>query len=128
MYVDYLTEEDKTFGRNVWETLRHQTGFPAVGSLWLYEPDSGSWNLVIASPRVDEIGARDAYRELAVVIQNVPSKGNQFLKLRLVGLHDPTYTALRSVFGSTASVDGALLGDTMVNGVFVEGAYLYEVR
>jgi hypothetical protein len=97
------------------------------GALWVFDPDSEKWNLVIASPRVEQIGVRDAYRELAAIIAHVPARDSQWLQLRLVGPSDPTYNALRSVFGETFSTEGARLNHSMVNGVFVEDAYL-EVR
>jgi hypothetical protein len=123
-----LTEEDKDFGKRVWETLRAQQTFPVRGALWLFDPDSEKWNLVIASPRVEQIGVRDTYRELAAIIADVPARDSQWLQLQLVGPSDPTYNALRSAFGETFSTEGGRLNHSMVNGVFVEHAYLYEVR
>jgi hypothetical protein len=38
------------------------------------------------------------------------------------------YQALRSVFGETASVEGARLGNTLVGGRSIDEAYLYEIR
>jgi hypothetical protein len=38
------------------------------------------------------------------------------------------YEALRSVFAQTASVEGARLGNTQVGGMFIDEAYLYEIR
>lgn len=127
-YAVALDEEDKQFGKRVWQVLRSQSEFPVLGALWLFKPESDSWNLVIASPRVEEIGARDAYREMAEILKPVGANGYQLMQLQLVGPNDPTYNALRSVFGETFSVEGARLNHSMVNGVFVEGAYLYEVR
>ncbi len=127
-YVEALNEADLEFGRTVWQLLRANKEFPIMGAFWLLEPEAGEWHLVIASPRVDALGPRDAYRELSKVIRHIPSESGQRLKIELISPMQPMYQALRSVFAQTASVEGARLGNTQVGGMFIEGAYLYEVR
>jgi len=40
----------------------------------------------------------------------------------------PFYQALRSVFGKTASMEEARLGNTQIGGTYIDDAYLYEIR
>lgn len=127
-HVEGLSAEEKQFGKDLWDALRRQSAFPVTGALWLFDAERSGWKLVIASPRVEEIGARDSYRELAEATKAIPATGAQLLQIELVGPNDPTYTALRSVFGQAYSVEGARLNHSLVNGIFVEDAYLYEVR
>jgi len=127
-YVATLNEADVEFGRRVWQLLRTNQEFPIAGALWLLEPEAGEWHLVIASPKVDALGPRDAYRELAEVTRNVPAEFGQLLKIELISPKHPTYEALRSVFAQTASVEGARLGGTQVAGTYMDDAYLYEAR
>lgn len=127
-YVETLYEADLEFGRQLWQALRDNPKFPTSGMFWLLEPDATEWRLVIASPRVDVVGPRDAYRELAEATDSVPEDSDQLLKIELISPKHPMYQALRSVFAKTASVEGARLGGTMVAGKYIEGAYLYEVR
>jgi hypothetical protein len=84
--------------------------------------------LVIATPKVDTLGPRDAYRELAAITHADPADSRQRLKIELISPKQPMYQALRSVFAKTASVEGARLGNTQVGGMFIDDAYLYEVR
>lgn len=127
-YVEALSEADFEFGRKLWQSLRANKDFPIVGALWLLEPEAGEWRLVIASSKVDALGPRDAYRELAKFMRELPSEFGQRSKIELISPKNPMYQALRSVFGQTASVEGARLGNTQVGGMYIEDAYLYEVR
>ena len=127
-YVQTLTEPDIEFGKRLWQSLRGNKKFPVEGVLWLLEPDTDEWHLVIVTPRVDMIGARDAYRELAELTRDVPADSGQLLKIELVSPNQAFYKALRTVFEHTASVEGARLGNTSVAGIYIDGAYLYEVR
>jgi hypothetical protein len=63
-YVEALTTWDIDFGKELWNALRENKVFPAHGVLWLLEPENG-WRLLVATRRVDEVGRRKAYEELA---------------------------------------------------------------
>lgn len=127
-YVEALTGADIDFGRRLWHFLRGNNKFPTQGVLWLFEPEAGKWNLLVATPKVDMLGRRDAYRELAEATREVAADSSQLLKITLVSPKQPFYQALRSVFGATKSVEGARLGNTNVAGTYINDAYLYEVR
>jgi hypothetical protein len=127
-YVETLREADIEFGKRLWQSLRRSKKFPTQGVFWLFEPQAAEWHLVIATPRVDKIGQRDAYRELADVTRKIPADSAQLLKIELISPNQPLYQALRSVFAQTASVEGARLGNTQIEGMFINDAYLYEVR
>jgi hypothetical protein len=127
-YAEALTAEDIEFGRKLWHSLRGNKKFPAQGVLWLREPEAGEWHLLVASPKVDSLGPRDAYRALADVTRKVPADSAQLLKIELISPKYPVYRALRSVFAKTKSVEGARLGNTQVAGMYINDAYLYEVR
>jgi hypothetical protein len=127
-YVETLNEADIEYGRKLWQLLRTDPRFPIAGIFWLLEPEASEWRLVIASPKVDALGPRDAYRELAEVTRSIPAGFGQLLKIELISPKHPMYQALRSVFAKTPSVEGARLGGTQVAGTYIDGAYLYELR
>ena len=127
-YVEALTGPDIEFGRTLWQALRASGGFPINGMFWLFEPESSEWNLIIATPRVDRVGPKNAYAELADITKQVPANSTQLLRIELISPKQPLYEALRSVFGQTASVEGARLGNTQVGGMYIDDAYLYEIR
>ena len=127
-YVEVLNEADIKFGKKLWQSLRKNAKFPIQGIFWLLQPRSAEWHLVIATPKVDQLGQRDAYRELADVTQNVKADSSQLLKIELISPNEELYQGLRSVFAKAASVEGARLGNTQVQGLFINDAYLYVVR
>lgn len=127
-YVEALTGSDIDFGKSLWHALRGNKLFPADGALWLSRSDSDAWHLLVATPRVDEIGPRKAYEELSNVTQHLPTGSEQFSRIELISPQQPFYQALRSVFGKTASVEGARLGNTQIGGKYIHDAYLYEIR
>jgi len=126
--IEALTGTDVDFGKVLWNTLRRNKKFRANGALWLFQPESGGWHFVIATPRVDEVGPRKAYEELSDITRRVPADSSELLKIELVSPRQPFYEALRSVFGKTASVEGARLGNTQIGGMYINDAYLYEIR
>jgi hypothetical protein len=127
-YVEVLTEADIEFGRALWHGLRRNKRFPAKGVLWLFQSESGEWHLLVATPRVDEVGPLKAYEELAGITRHMPADTTQVQKIELISPKLPFYQALRLVFGKTASVEGARLGNTQVGGMYIPDAYLYEIR
>jgi hypothetical protein len=126
-YTEALTTWDVDFGHKLWQALRQNRIFPANGVFWLLDSENG-WRLLIATPRVDEVGRRKAYEELGNITRGVVAGTNQSLLVELVSPKMPLYQALRSVFGKTASVEGARLGNTQVGGMYIDDAYLYEIR
>ena len=128
MYVVHISPQDIDFGKKLWEKLRKSASFPFEGLLWLFQPELNEWRLVIATPMVDEVGPRKAYGKLWQITQDIPANTDQTLRVTLVSPNLPLYQALRSVFGKTASVEGARLGNTQVGGMYIDDAYLYEIR
>jgi hypothetical protein len=127
-YVEALSGIDIDFGKSLWHALRGNKIFPVDGALWLSRSESDAWHLLLATPRVDEIGPRKAYEELSKITQRLPADSGQLLRIELISPRQPFYQALRSVFGKTASVEGARLGNTQIAGMYINDAYLYEIR
>ena len=83
-YVETLTGTDMDFGKVLWNELRRNKKFPANGALWLFQPESGEWHFLIATPRVDEVGPRKAYEELSDITRGIPADSSKFLKIELI--------------------------------------------
>jgi hypothetical protein len=83
---------------------------------------------MIATELVDKLGPRSTYVKLSSAISNVRGSDFQLLRIAVMSPRTPLYAALRNMFGTAASVEGARLLNTMVNGVLVPDAYLYEIR
>ena len=127
-YVEALSGMDIELGKSLWRALRADQKFPFVGALWLSRSESDAWHLLIATPRVDDIGRQKAYEELSRITRRLKGDSGLFSRLELISPEQPLYQALRSVFGKTASVEGARLGNTQIEGMYINDAYLYEIR
>jgi hypothetical protein len=127
-YVEALTGIDIDFGKSLWHALRGNEKFPVDGALWLSQSESDAWHLLVATPRVDEIGPRKAYEELSKITRRLRVDSGQLSRVELISPRQPFYQALRSVFGKTATVEGARLGNTQIGGKYINDAYLYEIR
>jgi hypothetical protein len=126
-HVATLTESDLNFGKKITEQLKI-TKFPFKGTLWLYDEGEDDWQLVIASDLVDAKGPRDTYLELGKAVSNISGSDFQRLRITVVSPKTTLFTALRNAFAHASDVEGARLQNTMVGGVLVSDAYLYEIR
>ena len=127
MSLANLTSADIDFGKRIAARLR-ESGFGVKAVLWLYDDTADDWRLVIATDAVDRLGPRRTYLELLRLIPDVSGSAFQRMRIEVVSPNTPLLEALRSVFGATKSLEGARLQDTVVNGIRVPQAYLYEVR
>jgi hypothetical protein len=126
-HVATLTESDIKFGKTVTEQLK-TAKFPFNGTYWLYDEEADDWQFVVATGLVDKKGPRETYLELAKSISDVNGSDFQRLRITAISPRIPIFAALQSVFATAASVEGARLQNTMVNGIRVSDAYLYEIR
>src|SRR5258708_379437 len=60
MVKEALVERTVDQGRRLVEAL-DQADFPVVAALWSFLPEEEEWRLLIASPRVNELGPLAAY-------------------------------------------------------------------
>ncbi len=127
-YAEALNGIYIDLGKSLWLAFRGNKKFPNDVALWLSRSESDVWHLLIATPKVDEIGRKKAYEELSRITRQLPVDSGQFSRIELISPKQPLYQALRSVFGKTASVEGARLGDTQIEGMYINDAYLYEIR
>src|SRR2546430_16852620 len=94
-YVTSLTELDIEFGKELWQPLLRDKTLPWLGVLWLLESESSDWHLLVASPRVDEVGPRKAYEELAQVTRRMAAFFFQLLETHLIIPSFPSHRSPR---------------------------------
>jgi hypothetical protein len=121
-----LVDRDIDEGRRVVQTL-DQAGFPVVAALWGFFPEAGDWRLLIASPKVNELGPRGAY----AAIQQALLKAQVSLPLYRVSAvapEEPLVTELRIFAGTDPApfLGGTYLRRAVIGDTYVEGAYVYR--
>jgi hypothetical protein len=126
-YTTTLTPTDLDFGKRLTEALK-VSHFPFRGVFWLYDDQSDDWQLIVVTPLVDQNGRRHAYLELTRVTTGLSGDDFKQTKITVMSPESPLFKALSGVFAQAASVEGARLRYTTVNGIVIPEAYLYEIR
>jgi hypothetical protein len=116
-----LVDVDIAAGERVVQIL-DRAGFKVRVALWLYTSEFEAWRLHIASP------LKNAYVQLFSALRSSDPDLADSVTITLVGTRDPFIRALRRTFGMTSSVHGLRLGGNVIDGVFVEQAYVYRIK
>ena len=106
-----------------------EAGWPVTASLWLYDPDSNQWRLLLASPTVGTGGPRKAYAAIQDVL-SAASGDAAALALDDVGVlpdDDSLVQLLRAAMATGPGIAGTRFNRNVINGRFIEDAYIYRV-
>ena len=123
-----LVGPDVAWGSDVIQTL-DQSNFPITVALWLLRKERHEdWELVIATPLYDKLGAQKAYLRLIEVLAREGPVALSDVPIRLESNARPFIKALRKTFGKTAAVEGMRLGLQSVGGAWVDDAYVYRIK
>lgn len=122
-----LVDIDITAGERVLQIL-DRASFKVRVALWLYSSEFEAWRLIIASPLVDAEGPQKAYIRLLSALRASDPDLTANLTITLVSPKDSLMRALRRRFGTASSVNGMRLGNNVIDGVFVEQAYVYRIK
>lgn len=104
-------------------------GFPVTASFWFYYAETNSWRLVIASPGVKDNGPKEAYEKIQAVLSNAPADRPE-VSLRDVSVidsADPLISLLRVAITTGPGVVGIRFSQNVINGVFIDDAYIYRL-
>ena len=102
--------------------------FDVKAALWFYVHDSDEWRLIIASPIVDKDGPKKAYEKVQSQLQELD--GGYELSLRNISLVSPgdkLIKALESVIKTGKSISHIRFTRNVINGLFIEDAYIYRL-
>lgn len=134
---EQLTREMIKLGKDMSLRLREKS-FELVCSLWLYNPESNRWHLVLASPVVDREGPRKAYEIIEEILQENWEMDIWLRNISVVSPSHPLVLALRSLgkiellrpmYAPAPRVDvGRRYTRSRVGDIFVEDAYIYLVE
>lgn len=105
-------------------------GFDLVASFWLYTSESNRWLLVLASPYVTEAGPLKAYGRIREVLYNGAAEPDLPMMLWDTTVReddDPLIMAMRGAIKTRKKIDGRRYTESVINGQFIEDAYVYRV-
>ena len=127
-------------GRNILTAL-DAGGFPVTSAFWLRRSSAEvpeDWRLIIATPRVSEQDARDAYKQMYDIVlqsyapQLAPAEQQQLLRLlaervTIVSPSEKLVSTLRTVIGTPPeAVAGIYFSNNVINNVVIDDAYIYR--
>jgi hypothetical protein len=128
MVKTILVGPDLALGKDILRTL-DASDFPVSVALWLLQKRrSDDWELVLATPLRDKLGAHEAYLRLIKALSAEGPTALGDVPIRLESNRRPFIRALRKTFGKTASVEGMRLGGHTIGGIWIDDAYVYRIK
>ena len=97
-------------------------------ALWLYSSDHEDWRFALASPQLDAMDRREAYKVVHAALSAAGIPVEKTPTLMILNMSDPFIRALRRIFAKAKSVEGMRLGGQPIGDRFVEDALAYRIR
>lgn len=139
MDQNFLVIEQQDRGKDLIRLLSG-AGIDITVAFWAKPSDEGNWYLYLSSPCVDKNGQKDSYRRINNVLRSNPRIGFRPSEIRVIGSKDPlAQAALAKLWpliptGSFAVNSPppfrgmTVLGESMIAGMSVDGAYIYPTN
>ena len=124
---DVLSQEMILAGKT-FTLLLEQSELPVKASLWLYLTDKNLWRLIISSESVESKGPKYVYRKIQSLLKDSENKlgGLTLNDVSVVGPRSPLAVALGR-FLRMDEVGGVRMSRNVINGHYVEDAYVYKL-
>lgn len=120
-----LVGNDIDLGARILQHL-DEHGF-VVTALWILDPDSQEWRLVLASPIVDQAGPKQSYQALQHQLRMLDDR-LLLSDVSLVGPGSPLVRALRGVIHTDAhATEPMRISKTIVDNALIDDAIVYRL-
>lgn len=110
-------------GRRLVSALDNE-GFLIDTAMWFYSEELDEWQLIVATPLVDQLGLRETLRRVQSVIGNLMSIS---LSLSDISLLSPDSNLINAIKTTVRRSKDVTLKGTVTNGILVDDAYIYCV-
>jgi len=122
-----LVERDMQEGKDLIEAL-DKTEFKVDASLWFYSSDSDEWQLLIASPFVEENGPRKSYGFIrSVLAQPSPPSGISLKNVSVLSPKHQLIKLLRMAITTGPGISNIRFTRNVVSNTLIEDAYIYRI-
>lgn len=124
MDKNVLVEKDIKEGERLLRAL-DKADIEVRAALWFYMPENERWRFLVATPLVDEKGPKEAY----AAIRKVLAQSSLGISLRQISVVSPNSDLIR-LLSSAVSITppGIRFTGNVINGVFIEDAYIYRMQ
>jgi hypothetical protein len=99
-------------------------GFLIDTAMWFYSEELDEWQLVIATPLVDQMGLRETIRRAQSIVRGMTSTSLSLSDISILSPHSNLINAIKSTVRRSKDV---ILKGTVANGILVNDAYIYCV-
>jgi hypothetical protein len=98
-------------------------------AFWFYFTDVGAWKLVLADASVGETGPKAVYRQIQKTLDDANGElaPLELDHVTLARPDSPIVALLRTVVHTGPDIAGVRFTRNVVNGTFIEDAYIYRL-
>ena len=99
-------------------------GFLIDTAMWFYSEELDEWQLIVATPLVDQVGLRETLKRARSIIREMTSISLSLSDISILSPHSNLINAIKSTVRRSKDV---ILKGTVANGILVNDAYIYCV-
>jgi len=122
-----LVDADMKAGEALLNKL-DETEFDVKAALWFYMSDPEEWRLILASPIVDSDGPKKAYEKIQSELHGLDQGYELSLQnISLISPSDNLVKVLKSAVKTGKKISHIRFTRNVINGVFIEDAYIYRL-
>ena len=129
MATSTLVSQEIEEGQRLIDALK-EAGLSVDSALWIYAPEPETWRLMLTSPLYDDKGPLKTYEEILSVFREVkPELKIDWTALVAVSPKHELIQGLRQLQQHwNLNLSGKRLTNNMVNRVWIEDAYVYQIK
>ena len=106
-----------------------QARLDVCAALWLYISEISTWRLIVATPKLEQLGARALYLQIQSMLAELEPSCNIALDdVSVVNPESNLIKSLRSGYKTRPdAIDKTVLTNGSINNVFIEAAVIYRM-
>jgi hypothetical protein len=121
-----LTQEMIDIGLSIVQEMHHKTNIFINAAFWLYDGETQTWKLYIASPHLKALGPRKVYEQIQSILleKGIDINIKYFKDIYVVEDDHPLIEAIHSSIMPGNTIYQSTLSKTILNNHFIEDAYV----
>ena len=106
-----------------------QAMLDVCAALWLYISEISTWRLIVATPKLEQLGPRAIYLQIQSVLTELEPPCNITLDdISVVNPESNLIKSLRSTYKTSPdAIDKTVLTNGSINNIFIEAAVIYRM-
>ena len=105
-----------------------QTGLEITSAFWCYMDEYERYRLVIATPSFDKYGIRKTYEKIQKVLRSNEDIDLSLETVLVLSPNDRLNKAMRTKFSTGPGISGIRLTGNVIDGIYIEDAYIYRIN